>query len=325
MDIQNRRALKTEASAALEACPNNRRLVTVYAGASVLVMLLVTLADFWLTHLVNQASGLGSLSTRSFLQTIQTVLPYGQLLLFLCWDLGFMNVMLRAVRHQSSGDRELLSGFSLFWPALRASLLQFFLFFGILMAAAYLGVFLFFLTPFSAPLSQALEPMLSGTLSTELLLSQEVLSAMLPAEIICLVLFALLAVPLYYRLRMVSYCLLDNPQAGALAALRESRAMMRGNRMKLFKLDLSFWWYYLLIFLAGLLAYADLLLAALGVALPLSTTAASLLFYVLYLAALFCIYRLFRCRVDSTYALAYESLRPRPQAGGVVLGNIFQM
>lgn len=322
MDIQNRRALKAEASDALDSCPNSQRLVTIYAAASVVVMLVVTLADFLLTHLVNQTSGLGSLSTRSFLQTIQTILPYGQLLVFLCWDLGFLNVMLRAARRQDSADRDLLSGFSLFWPALRISLLQFFLFFGILMAAAYLGFLIFLLTPFSDSLEQIL---LSGSLSMDALLSQDLLTAILPAEIICMVLFSVFAIPLFYRLRMANYCLLDNPRVGALSALRESRVMMRGNRTKLFRLDLSFWWYYLLIFLAGILAYGDLLLASLGIVLPLSSTAASILFYVLYLVALFGIYRLFRCRVDTAYALAYESLRPHPQQGGVVLGNIFQM
>jgi hypothetical protein len=47
----------------------------------------------------------------------------------------------------------------------------------------------------------------------------------------------------------------------------------------------------------------------------------------LFLAALTAIYYFFRNRLEVTYALVYDILRPKPQepTNEVVLGNIFQM
>ena len=73
-------------------------------------------------------------------------------------------------------------------------------------------------------------------------------------------------------------------------------------------------------------AYGDQLLPALGVTFPLSDTAAYFVFLGVYLAVIFVIYYFLRSRVEVTYALAYDSLRPRePENKGAVLGNIFQM
>ena len=64
----------------------------------------------------------------------------------------------------------------------------------------------------------------------------------------------------------------------------------------------------------------------LGVELPVSDTVAFFAFYVLYLAVSFAILFFLRNRVEVTYALAYDAVKPKEeQSGGVVLGNIFQM
>ena len=116
------------------------------------------------------------------------------------------------------------------------------------------------------------------------------------------------------------------PAAGALAALRDSRMMTKGNRWNLFRLDLSMWWYYAAVLASAAVAYGDQLLPTLGVTFPLSDTAAYFVFLGVYLAVIFVIYYFLRSRVEVTYALAYDSLRPRePENNGAVLGNIFQM
>ena len=88
-----------------------------------------------------------------------------------------------------------------------------------------------------------------------------------------------------------------------------SGAMMRRRRFQLFRLDLRFWWYYALKVLCLLICYADLLLGVLGVTLPLSSDAVYLITYGLYLAALFAVEVSFRPRVDTAYAIAYETLK----------------
>ncbi len=152
------------------------------------------------------------------------------------------------------------------------------------------------------------------------------MSATAPAMAIFGVLFLALAAPLFYRYRMTDYLIIDRPATGALAALRDSRMMTKGSRWNLFRLDLSMWWYYAAVLVSAAIGYGDQLLPALGVTLPFSDTVAYFLFFGVYLAVTFVIYYFLRNRVEVTYALAYDSLRPRePENNGAVLGNIFQM
>ena len=94
--------------------------------------------------------------------------------------------------------------------------------------------------------------------------------------------------------------------------------------MKTFKQLMSF--ALALLMLASVVCYGDWVLPLLGMALPLPTTASYFLFFILFLALQLGIFLLFRNKVEVSYALAYESLLPeKPQEGGVVLGNIFDM
>lgn len=55
--------------------------------------------------------------------------------------------------------------------------------------------------------------------------------------------FALLIVPgviLSYRYRLVYYVMFENPEKSVFACMRESGRLMRGNKLRLFRLDLSF-------------------------------------------------------------------------------------
>lgn len=54
------------------------------------------------------------------------------------------------------------------------------------------------------------------------------------------------SVAISYRYRMTSYFLIDRPDFTALEAIRASKATMRGWKMELFTLDLSFFGWYLL-------------------------------------------------------------------------------
>ena len=87
--------------------------------------------------------------------------------------------------------------------------------------------------------------------------------------------------------------------------------------MALFKLDLSFWWYYLLTVLVSALSMAEVFL-------PMSEAMA----WGSYAAALLLqagVYYFFRPKLEVSRCLIYNAIRPKPQQNGVVLGNIFQM
>ena len=124
---------------------------------------------------------------------------------------------------------------------------------------------------------------------------------------------------------MVNLLIVDKPGMRARAILRESRKMMKGNKLRLFRLDLGLWWWYLLFALSSVLCYGDSLLPMVGIPLPMSEDAAYFLFYGLFLVAQFFLVWKLRSRVEVSYALFYDIIRPKEAENGVVLGNIFQM
>ena len=196
----------------------------------------------------------------------------------------------------------------------------------------YFGVMIYMMTPFSDKAVEILTPVMSqmSMLDSSIVIDDAayalLMEAMVPAFIFCGILMLVLGIPVFYNYRMAEYIIIDKPAVGALAALRESKKMMRGNRMQLLKLDISLWWYYLAAAAATVVCYGDVLLPMLGMELPVSATVAYFGFYVLYLAASFGVHFFLRNRVEVCYALAYDAVKPEEkQDSGVVLGNIFQM
>lgn len=215
---------------------------------------------------------------------------------------------------------------------LRCTILQGLIFLGIAMGSTYLATTIFIFTPLSRRAIEIMTPYVNqvSALNPQPVLDDALASQLLPAMTpvlwIFLVVFAIFAIPVSLRYRMADYVIIDRPGTGALAALRESRDMMRYNYLSLIKLDLHLWWYYAALIGSTLLCYGDSLLPLLGIQLPLSQDAAYYLFFALYLAVQFAIYYFLCNRVETCYALAYETIRPvEEQTGGAVLGNIFQM
>jgi hypothetical protein len=108
---------------------------------------------------------------------------------------------------------------------------------------------------------------------------------------------------------MAEYVILDEPRARGLSAMVISATLLRRRCWKLFQLDLRFWWYYGLKLLCALMCYIDVLLAIVGIQLPVSGDGVYFASYGLYLAGLFCVEVAFRARVDTAYALAFEKMK----------------
>lgn len=325
MKIPKYSELKHQTDTALAVAREPRKAIVAYAGVISALGLLVSVLTVLLSHKISDAGGLANLGHRSVLSTIQSILPLAQTFLLMCLEVGYISAAMRFARRQYADHTDLRTGFHLFAPILRLTLLQMIIFSGVLLAAYYVGFQLFILTPLGQPLLETLIPFAeSGTMPDNAVLDS-LIGTMLPLVAIILVLFALIAIPLSYRYRMANYCLVDHPRDGGRAALRNSRRMMRGNCLALFRVDLRFWWYYLLSFLATVICYGDQLLPLVGVRLPISDTAAYFLFYVLYLIIQFFLYYCFRNRLEVTYVTAYDAIRPQEETGGAVLGNIFDM
>lgn len=331
MEIPQSNLLKQNADRALARGRDPKKLITSYLLITTFTAAFITVANFWLGQQIDGTSGLGQMGTRAIFSTAQTVLPIIQSVLLMCLEFGYLHAMLRIARGQYADHTDLKVGFQRFFPMLRLNLLQGLIYFAVGIATFYFSMQIFAFTPWYDELYTVLMPVIESTtvldpsyVLDELTLAQAT-EAMLPMLVIYGVLYGSLALVLSYKFRMANYALLDNPRAGGIAALRASSKMMRRNGVKLFKLDISFWWYYALTILCTVICYGDMLLPLLGITLPFNGTVAYFLFYGAYLAAVFAVNYFFRNRVEATYIMAYEAICEKPKDSGVVLGNIFDM
>ena len=323
MSIPSAKYLKKKASNRLQSGNDPKKVVLVYAGIVALSSLVVTVVQDLLDGQISQTGGIQNIGTRSMLTTADTVLTIAQLLLVMCLTLGYTGSMLRIARGQYASPNSLKAGGERIWVLLRTRLLQMLIMTAAAFALCFLVVNVCLLTPLSNRVIAVM-----GTVSAEELLSNglalmALYSAMLPIMLIYLV--ALVPLLWYFSCtyRMVDYLLIDRPQLGAFGVLRESRRMMQGNMKMMLRVDLSFWWYYLLQALVSVLVYLNMVLAPFAIGLP-----PEVLYWgtvVLYLAADFALRYFFSNKVAVTYALFYDSLCPKQEQSGAVLGNIFQM
>lgn len=332
MDIRNPKGLRSFAAQRLEDHPSAPKIVLIYSLIATGLAALTTAINYVIGLQISTLGGLGNLTTRTFLSTVQNVLPLVQLMVLLCVNLGYISTMLRIARGQYASPNGLRLGFDRFWVLLRTTLITTLYYLTMGLTAVYLGTTLFLMSPFSGKVTEILTPFVSqaSILDNAIVLDEatysQLLSALTPAFIFCGILCLLLVGPVFYSYRMVNYILIEKPGIGAANALRLSKSMMRGKRLALFKLDLHLWLYHAASILSIILCYGDAIAPLLGITFPWSADVSYLLFFGLYLAAQFAIYYFLRNRVEVTYALAYDAIKPEERKdNGVVLGNIFQM
>ena len=331
MDICNTSEIKAAALRRLTDAGQAKRIAAIYAGVTLGLSALVTILGLVLEAMMSGATGLGGMGRRTILSSIQSMLPWVVGLITMCVELGYQATMLRVARGQYASPQTLRLGFDRFWVLLRCILLEGLMLFGIIFGSIYLATMIFMMTPLSRQVMEVLTPIMENVtlLSPEMVLDDalyaQLMQAMIPAFVLCAIVIAAAAIPVLFRLRMSRFVLIDKPGIGALGALRESRKMMKGNCMKLFKLDVRLWWYYGAEILASFLCYGDVLLPMVGIRLPIRDTVSYYLFFVLYLAAQFAVYYFLRNPAEVSYAIAYDAIRPKePKTEGVVLGSIFQ-
>ena len=330
MDIRNTRQLKDFSAGRLANARDGQKIILYFSLITIAATALANVASYVLSQQIAKTGGLGSMGVRSALTTAQTLLPLVQAGFLMCLTLGYLATMLRIARGQYASPNGMRLGFDRFWGLLRCTLLKGLIFGGVAMASLYVAMMIYMMTPLSNSAVDILMPLVKNAGTSGILLDDatyaQLMDATAPVMVIFGVLFLVLAAPVFYRYRMADYLIIDRPAIGALAALRDSRVMTKGNRWNLFRLDLSMWWYYAAMLVSIAVNYGDQLLPDLGITLPFSDTVAYFLFFGVYLAVTFVIFYFLRNRVEVTYALAYDSLRPRePENNGAVLGNIFRM
>lgn len=330
MTIPNNATLRATAKDRLSHAPQIPNITLIYGSCVLGLSVIVFVAQFLLDSQIGKTSGLSNLGTRSMLQTVSQILPVIQMILTMCLNLGYSGVMLRCARRLYVSPNTLRSGFERFGPMLRLHLIRLMIYGLLSIGSFYLSALIYSYSPLSRDLMAALAP-LAETMSPEALASSPAVmdalrGAIAPISCITGCLFLIFGLPVIYGYRMAEFWILDKPGMGALFAMRQSKRMMKGRKRALLRVDLGFWWYYLLTAVSVVLAYGDVIADMLGVALPFSETAAYFVFYGAYIVFQLAIICLFRAKVSQVYALIYDSSLPRQEsAGGVVLGNIFQM
>lgn len=330
MTLPSSKYLKKKADNRLATGNDPQKVVLYYAAITFAASFLVTAVRYYLSGEISQTGGLSNIGLRSVLSTADSVLPILQSVLMMCLNLGYLAAMLRIARRQYASPKTLKAGAERFWVLLRKNILVSLYYIGAGVAAFYLSVGIFMVTPLSGAFTAVAVPLMEqmNYNPATFVMDEAVLSTLAPTMTSLFILIALMMLlmmaPIFYRFRLADYFLVDQPGTGALAALQQSRFYMRGNCIKMLLLDLSFWWFFLLQAAAGVLAYLDVILARFGITLPIPDGVTFLGTFALYLAADFAIMYYLKNKISITYALAYDSLIPHPKNEGVVLGSIFE-
>lgn len=325
MTIRDRKDLRQTAGRRLQAAsyrPN--RLVLIHSGITLAAGLLVAVVQYILQQQMNTHSGLSGLETRAILETAAAALSVIVMILQPFWSMGIIYAALRIARGKSAYPHTLFEGFRRFGPVLRLNLMLV-LIYGILtFGAMYTSSMLFMFTPTGAELSEQLMSMALTGEYTDYYQLVEAIPPQMMAQLyrVVIPIFAVVAavvlVPAFYRMRMASYVLMDQYGTGAWKAIRTSNRMMKRKGVALFKLDLSFWWYYLLSAVLTLPLYADLLLEALEIRLPVEGALFTVICSAVYTVLMLVLESTALPKVMTTYALAYDALleetpEPSPQ------------
>lgn len=305
----NTRQLKQQAQCRLSQAGDTKKLVLIHSGTLVLLSLLITSLNLYLDSQISGTGGLSGMGTRTILQTLQQLLQYGVALCTPFWQAGFLLIAIRWATGAPASEKDLLSGFKRFGSLLSYTLWISLLYFSILFVIVYASTAIVLMTPFGTSLLKLTEVMMYGT--------QETIAAIPPAAILTayapvLLASLVLGLPIYlflhYTLRLSTYFIMTDKGFRGFSAIRASAIVMRGNRRQLLKLDLSYWWYYVLEFLLGLVAYLDVILSALGIPLPVDGTTAFLVTLVLYGVLSLALHLWMKAPMETTYALAYKAL-----------------
>lgn len=306
------RFIKQTADRQVRGANHATRLALLHAGIPAAISLVLTLISYLLTLQIEDTGGLGGLGQRSWLESAQSMLQVISIIFSLFWAYGMHRIALRWSRGEQAAEHDLLAGFYHFGPVLRTGVLQFALYTAVVLVALQLSTLVFSMTPLAAEMTALAQQLMQDPnfMPTD----AQILEAMKPYLPFLLAFLGILVVPVFYRLRMMEFVLMDTPERGALYAWRVSMWMMRGNCWKLFRLDLQFWWFYLLEILAACLFYSDWALQLMGMDFGLSADLMFFIACILGLGAQLALYVWRKNHVMTAYALVYQGLKPQEQA-----------
>lgn len=255
---------KSAARAALsDAAYPPWKLFLIHGGVTVALSLLVSVLSTVLDRSFSVTGGISGLEAQAALSTAQTVLQLLQTVAAPFWSAGILFGALLIGKGENATPATLLEGFRRFRPILSSTLLRGIHYAALGFFSMFLGTQLFMMTPFAAPLYEAV---LSGEASVDVeavFASQP--EVMLGYVLVTGVVFAIAALPIWYRYRMVDWLILDHEDMGGMKAMFLSQLMTRRRKLALVRLDLSFWWYYVLQGVGIAVSLGELILGFAGI------------------------------------------------------------
>lgn len=294
-----------------------KKLVLLHTAASLGATLLTTTIGFLLSREIAGTGGLSGMATRSILSTIQSVLELAVIFLLPFWEIGIIRAALNWQKGEAAGISQLTEGFSRFGSVFSAKFWSGTLYITVGFAAFYFSMFFFTMTPWANNLEAVYAQLPQVSTMEELLalmtpeLTAQLVKTMLPMFVLFGLLFTAVCIFLFYRMRFMDFFVMEGD--GGIKAVVKSFQLTRGNCLQILKLDLHFWWFYLLQGLSLVLCYGDALLTAFGITLPLGPDGNFFLFYILGIVMQTVLFWQYNARRLTTYCLAFEAFRaPEP-------------
>ena len=314
MTIRDRKALKHSAKNALaySAYPA-RRLFGIHIAVTAGIALVLSVLNYLLNLGIDNTGGLDGIGNRAVLQTIQQLLSTANSLALPFWQIGIVFVSLQLFRRQEVAPASLLTGFRRLGPVLRLYILKVLIVMAAVMGSTYISSTILSFSPLTDALSLLILSKLPNieSATTEDLLAllqdpaflKEFVRAFIPMLLIMLATAFICLILILYRIRLADFVVMDHPELGARNAIKTSWKLTKGNCISLFKLDLSFWWFYGLEFLlASLYLYGLVVMVLRGAGIM------TLVCDLLYCAGQVALYTWANGYLQTTYAAAYEVL-----------------
>lgn len=312
----NIRQLKVRAAALAEENRSAlRQLVLLYCGVLAALILGSNGLNLYLDSQIGTTGGLDGMGLRSVLQTIQEILVFVNMYFSPFWSAGFLFAMMAMVRGREPEKRDLVEGFRRFGRVLAHMAFRFLVMVMLGALAVNLGAVLFSLTPMGQEFAREMAPILEnsalinadGTTNLQLIPQELLLRYGILLTVLVAAIFGLLYLCLSYRFRLSMYLVLDRP-IGAVQAHFLSMRLMRGHKWQMFKMDLGYWWYYLLMLLVSAVGYLDAIMTMMGLPLPMDPTVMYFVTLAVYSLLLTGLSLWKKPRVDASYVLAYECI-----------------
>ena len=283
-------------------------LLAIHSGALIGLSLLLSLVSYILNKAIQPSGGLESLGLQAVLATAQLVLQMTQLVVTPFWTAGLCYAAIGIARGRKTVPSDLLMGFNKILPIVTSSLMIGFQYMWRVFLSVFLSSQIVAFTPAGSILYEAAQKIEDVTAEADVvaLLGDDFIPVMATYGGILLLVMLVLVVPVFYRYRMTTYLIMDGQEKGGLRAMLRSRMLMFRRRWALAKLDLSFWWYYLLLTLCASLGMGDLILQTVGVTLPMSDAVAYWVFLSLGLGSQLLVKTLAGPKVEVTYAHCYD-------------------